>query len=158
MPEVRIVLRWFLLVPAALVLMTCSSGSSNTSVAPGGGSGDTRMAAGPCGGGVGKADRNAPIVCVDDSGGTLKVHPDPIAAHSVGQSSRQPVMLHWWTRSGGNALNIEIQPGCVTDVKCSGGHCSARTLPTTSQMKCKYDVWTDKHPRLDPDIVIDPCC
>lgn len=157
MSEVRFVLRGVLLVTAALVLMTCSSSndSAGTSVAPGGG--PTRMA-GPCGSGVGKADRNAPIVCVDDTGGTLKVHPDPITAHSVGQTDRQPVMLHWWTRSGGNELNIEIQPGCVTDVKCSGGHCSARTLPMTSQTKCKYDIWTDKHPKLDPDIIVDPCC
>lgn len=154
MPKVRILLRWFLLITAALALGTCSSSSSNTSVAPGGGP----SRANPCSGGRGVENRNAPIVCVDDTGGTLSVHPDPIAAHSVGQSDRQAVMIHWWTRSGGNALNIEIQPGCVTDVTCNGSHCSARTLPAVERKQCKYDVWTDKHPKLDPDIVVDPCC
>ena len=102
--------------------------------------------------------RNAPIVCVDDTAATLSVHPDPITAHSVGQSDRQPVVIHWWTRSGSNALQLEIQPGCVTDVTCRGGHCTARTLPATERKQCKYDVWTDKHPKLDPEVVIDPCC
>lgn len=146
MSQVRILLRGFLLITAVLVLTTCAQQSSVSRLGN------------PCNAGKGKADRNAPIVCVDDTGATLSVHPDPIAAHSVGQSDRQPVMLHWWTRSGGNTLNLEIQDGCVTDVKCEGGHCTARTLPTNSQKKCKYDVWTDKHPRLDPDIVVDPCC
>ncbi|HEX6101002.1 MAG TPA: hypothetical protein VF432_32090 [Thermoanaerobaculia bacterium] len=153
MSEVRIVLRGCLLVMAALVLNTCAS-SPATNPSKGGGT----LMNNPCGKGLGKADRNAPIVCVDDTGGTLSVHPDPITAHSVGQSDRQAVMLHWWTRSGGNALNIEIEPGCVTDVTCNGAHCSARTLPANSRTRCKYDVWTDKHPRLDPDIVVDPCC
>ncbi len=155
MPKVHILLRWILLITAALVLGTCRSSSSSTSLTPGGG---PSRAVNSCGKGVGKADRNAPIICVDDTGGTLTVHPDPIAAHAVGETDRQPVTLHWWTRSGGNALNIEIQPGCVTDVTCDGSHCSARTLPAEERKQCKYDVWTDKHPKLDPDIVVDPCC
>lgn len=153
MSEVRILLRWILLMTAGLVLSTCNS--SRSTIAPrGGGS----QLANPCSAGVGKADRNAPIVCVDDTAATLSVHPDPITAHSVGQSDRQPVMIHWWTRSGSNALELEIQPGCVTDVTCRGGHCMARTLPATERKQCKYDVWTDKHPKLDPEVVIDPCC
>ena len=154
MSEVRILLRSFLLVTTALVLSTCSS--SNTTVAPGGG-GNTRMS-NPCSKGTGKADRNAPIVCVEDTGGTLSVHPDPIPVHSVGATDRQSVMIHWWTRSGGNELTVDIQPGCVTDVNCRGSHCSARTLPVTERTRCKYDVWTEKHPKLDPEIIIDPCC
>ena len=151
--EVRILLRWILLVTAALVFGTCTSTSSKTAIAPGGGGANN-----PCGKGAGNPDRNAPIVCVDDTSDALSVQPDPITAHSVGQSDRQPVMIHWWARSGGTALNIEIQPGCVTEVTCRGAHCSARTLPVTVRTRCKYDVWTDKHPRLDPDIVVDPCC
>lgn len=151
MSEVRILLRWILLLTTALVLTTCAS-SSNPS--PGGGT----SLANPCSQGRGDTNRNAPIVCVDDTGGTLSVGPDPITAHSVGQSDRQPVVIHWWTRSGGNQLNVEIQEGCVTDAKCNGSHCMARTLPVTEPKQCKYDVWTDKHPKLDPDIVITPCC
>lgn len=155
MSKVRILLRGVLLIAAALALGTCSSSSSsNTGIASGGG----RSLAGTCSTGLGKADRNAPIICVDDTGGTLSVHPDPITAHSVAETDRQPVTLHWWTRSGGNALSIEIQEGCVTDVTCDGPHCSARTLPAEERKQCKYDVWTDKHPKLDPDIVVDPCC
>ena len=154
MSEVRIVLRWILLVTAGLVLSTCSA--SQSSVAPA--SGGDRLAANPCNSGLGKADRNAPIVCVDDTAATLSVHPDPITAHSVGAGDRQPVMLHWWTRSGSNALSLEIEPGCVTDVTCRGGHCMARTLPVTERKRCKYDLWTDKHPRLDPEVVVEPCC
>lgn len=150
MSEVRILLRGTLLVTVALVLAGCASKST----APGRGPG----IAGVCGAGTGKADRNAPIICVDDSGAALSVHPDPIHVHSVAQSDRQPVVIHWWTRTGGNTLNLEIQEGCVTDLNCNGGHCSARTLPQTERKQCKYDVWTQVHPVLDPDIVVDPCC
>lgn len=151
MSEVRILLRWCLLVMVGLVLMTCSSASSTS------GSGNARMA-NPCSKGKGATNRNAPIVCVDDTAATLSVNPDSLGVNSVGESDRQAVVIQWWTKSGGNALNIEVEPGCVTDVACDGAHCKARTLPVTSRTRCKYEVWTDKHPKLDPDIVIDPCC
>lgn len=151
MSKVRILLRGSVLVTVVLVLAGCASKGST---APGG----NPRAFGACGSGAGKADRNAPIICVDDSGAALSVHPDPIRVHSVGQADRQPVVLHWWTRSGGNTLNLQIQEGCVTDVNCNGGHCSARTLPQTERKQCKYDVWTQVHPVLDPQIVVDPCC
>lgn len=154
MSKVRILLRWCVLVTVVFALAGCAASQGGD---PGGGSGKTGLT-NPCGGGRGTADRNAPIVCVDDSGETLSVHPDPVEAHSVGEAGRQPVMIHWWTRSGGNVLNLEIQPGCVTDVTCRGSHCSARTLPSDARKQCKYDVWTDKHARLDPEVVITPCC
>lgn len=154
MSQVRILLRWILLATAALVLITCASSSTNTGPGPDGGSPLTN----PCGSGAGDTNRNAPIVCVDDTGGTLSVNPDPITAHSVGESDRRPVVIHWWTRSGGNQLKLDIEDGCVTDLSCRGSHCTARTLPATERKQCKYDVWTDKHPKLDPDIVVDPCC
>lgn len=150
MSEVRILLRWSVLVTAALVLMTCSSASST-------GGGNLRKA-NPCSKGTGTTNRNAPIVCVDDTAATLSVNPDPLNVNSVGQSDRQAVVIHWWTRSGGNELNVEIESGCVTDVSCSGAHCKARTLPVTARTQCKYSVWTDKHPKLDPEIIVDPCC
>lgn len=150
MSEVRILLRGFVLVTAALVVSACS--------AHGGGGGNGSLT-NPCGTGAGNADRNAPIVCVDDTGATLSVNPDPVTVHDVGQADRQPVMIHWWTRSGGGELGIEVRPGCVTKVTCRGAHCTARTLPAeASGARCKYDVWTAKHPRLDPEIIIDDCC
>jgi len=152
MSQVRILLRWSLLVTVAFVFTVCSSNSGVD------GSGGTQFRGNPCRGGAGKADRNAPIVCVDDSGATLSVDPDPFTVHSYGESDHQPVMIHWWTRSGGNTLSMQMGPGCVTEVNCNGGHCSARTIPTVTAKTCKYDVWTDRHPRLDPEITIDPCC
>lgn len=116
---------------------------------------------GPCATGTGSADRNAPIVCVNDTGASLTVRPDPIRVHDVGQHDGLPVMLQWHTVSGGNDLRVEIEPGCVTEVRCERpGHCSGRTLPRADKTdkRCKYDVWTDKHPRLDPEVIITPCC
>jgi hypothetical protein len=151
MSEVRILLRWCLLVTVGLVLMTCSSASGTSG-------GSTFRGGNPCSKGEGAMDRNAPIVCVDDTAAILSVNPDPVRINSVGESDRQAVVIHWWTKSGGNALNLEIQPGCVTDVTCEGSHCKARTLPVTTRTRCKYDVWTDKHPKLDPEVEVDPCC
>ena len=148
MSTVRVLLRCCVLITVALVLLTCSSADGV----------DTKRLMNPCSKGTGNTNRNAPIVCVDDTGATLSVNPDPVKVNSVGESDRQPVVIHWWTRSGGNMLNIEIKDGCVTDVSCNGGHCKARTLPVNAHTQCKYDVWTDKHPKLDPDIEIDPCC
>ena len=149
MSQVRILLRRILLVAAPLVLATCAS---QDTLAPSGGSGN------PCARGEGTNERSAPIVCVDDTGATLTVNPDPITVYDEG-AGRAPVMIHWWTQSGGNTLGIEIQAGCVTDVKCRGGHCSARTLPKDGAgARCKYDVWTDRHPRLDPEVIIVDCC
>ena len=147
MSEVRILLRWFLLVIVLVALTFCTASSSS--------SGGTLLR-NPCGTGVGTTESSAPIVCVDDSGATLSVNPDPVTAH--GKVNKVPVMIHWWTRSGGGTLGIDVRPGCVTDVSCSGAHCTARTIPTPGGARCKYDVWTDTKPRLDPDIVITDCC
>jgi len=148
MSQVRILLRWFLLVTAVLVLTTCAHTPDNPA-----------LVGNPCSAGAGKDDRNAPIVCVDDTGEALSVNPDPIRVHDVGQSNRRPVVIHWWTRSGSNDLGIKVADGCVTNVRCRGGHCMAKTKPTdASGAQCKYDVWTGKHPRLDPDIIIVDCC
>lgn len=154
MSEGRILLRWILLITAALVFTTCKSASDTYAPSPGGGA----LAANPCKTGAGKADRNAPIVCVDDSGATLSVNPDPVEVHDEA-AGRAPVVIHWWTRSGGGELGIEVQPGCVTDVNCRGAHCMARTLPKDDGgARCKYDVWTATHPRLDPEVIIVDCC
>lgn len=148
MSEVRNLLRWFLLVTAVLVLTACAHNPDN----PG-------LLGNPCSAGAGKDDRNAPIVCVDDTGEALTVSPDPITVHDVGKSDRQPVLLHWWTRSGGNGLGIQIADGCVTDVNCRGGHCWAKSKETdASGARCKYTVSTSKHLPLDPEVIIVDCC
>jgi hypothetical protein len=116
----------------------------------------------PCSNGNAASTRQAPIVCVDDSARTLRVSPDPVEMHHVLKADRRsPVMVHWFTTSGAGDLHVEIEPGCVTETRCdSKGHCSARTMPGTSRGRCKYDVWIEdgQHERLDPTIVISPCC
>lgn len=114
-----------------------------------------------CGNGVGSANRQAPVVCVDDRARTLSVSPEPITLHDTrSDDGKSPVMLHWFTRSGSGDLQVEVEPGCVAEVKCDGnGHCQARSQPGASNA-CKYDVWINggDHDRLDPTIVIVKCC
>jgi len=151
------------LATLGIVLFLCACAAQHG--APGGGhdaaATGLRGAGNPCSDRAGSTDRNAPIVCVDDTGSALTVSPDPVRVNDVGAADRAPVMIHWHTVSGTNDLRLEIEPGCVTNTTCDGrGHCSARTVPRDdrSARRCKYDVWTDKHPRLDPDIIIEPCC
>ena len=152
--------RKLMLLGMAVFIGSCAS---QPAVAPpgSGGSPSPAFRGNPCASKAGSADRNAPIVCVDDTGSTLTVSPDPIRVHDVGASDKAPVVLQWHTVSGRNDLHVEIEPGCVTETTCSGnGHCRARTTPRTdkTEKRCKYDVWTDKHPRLDPDVIVIPCC
>lgn len=151
MSEVRVLLRFFVLLVLTVVVCGCAQRAALTPSRGGGG--------GPCGGGKGISDRQAPIVCVDDTGATLSVDPDPIVLHNKMKSDGKPVTLQWFTRSGSNNLYVEIEPGCLTEVKCNGkGHCTAKSRDLAAETRCKYDVWTDKHPRLDPDVVVTPCC
>lgn len=116
----------------------------------------------PCSNGNGSENRQAPIVCVDDSQRTLSVSPEPIHVHDVlATGGGQPVILHWYTKSGTGDLQVEIQPGCVVREMCDGrGHCWARSVPGKERRECKYDVWINggQHERLDPTVVIQPCC
>lgn len=150
--------RYLMLLGVVLFVCSCASQSA---VPGGGSSGTTTLRGNPCASKAGSVDRNAPLVCVDDTGATLSVAPDPIRVHDVGAADKLPVIVHWRTVSGSNDLRVEIEPGCVTETRCEGkGHCMARTLPRAdrTEKRCKYDVWTDKHPRLDPDVIIVPCC
>jgi hypothetical protein len=144
----RVLLRFAVLVTVAVLLSTCA----HQGVAP-------AAPGNPCLIGGGSDNRNAPIVCVDDTGSTLSVAPDPVTAFDR-DAGGQPVMIHWWLKSGGNDLDIDVKPGCVTDKHCENGHCFARTLPKSvkGDVTCKYDVWTTRQPRLDPAIVLTDCC
>lgn len=145
-----------LVTPVWIAGCAASSQQSDSHIAGGGSSGS------PCTNGNGSENRQAPIVCVDDSQRTLSVWPEPVHAHDVhAAGGGRPVMLHWYTKSGGGDLQVEIEPGCVADVKCDGrGHCSARSVAGKERRECKYDVWINggQHDRLDPTVVIQPCC
>lgn len=150
--------RYLTVLAVTLVLCACAAqqgGGPNDTITP-----ITPSQAGPCAGKTGTADRRAPIVCVDDTGSTLTVSPDPVHVHDE-SAAGAPIVIQWHTVSGANDLQVEIEEGCVTTVRCPRpGHCTALTRPhdEKTQKRCKYDVWTDKHPRLDPEIIIDPCC
>jgi hypothetical protein len=149
MSEVRILLRSLLLVPAALVVLTCASTPPDLLM----------MNPNPCADGAGRKSLRAPIVCVDDTGAMLRVSPDPVVADD--RHGGRPVVIHWWTTSGGGELRIEGVDACLTNVECSGDHCMAKTVDVPEAeawVRCKYDVWTNAENRLDPDIVITECC
>lgn len=153
MPEVRLVPRYVTLIAMALLIGACAAHSTDP---------DNNILGGnPCANnGRGSSSRQAPIVCVDDSERTLTVSPEPVAVHDSLQSDRSAgVMMHWWTTSGSGDLRLEIERGCVTEHECSRGHCWARSIPGASKT-CKYDVWIENgpHDRLDPTIIIQPCC
>lgn len=156
--EIRRSPRVVVLLASSLLFMTCASWS-----APGRGNAlAPNRAGGPCAAKKGNGSPNKPIVCVDDTGATLSVHPDPVIVHDVDASEKKPVVIQWMTVSGGNDLQISMKDGCTTALSCKGGKCTARTLPhgenETGERRCKYDIWTDKHPRLDPDTVVVKCC
>ena len=151
----RVLLRFAVLATLAVILSACAP----YSVAPPPPPPPPPAPGNPCMTSGGSDNRNAPIVCVDDTGSTLSVAPDPVIAFDR-DSGGQPVMIQWWLQSGGTDLDIDIKPGCVTDKHCANGHCWAKTLPRTApgDVTCKYDVWTTRQPRLDPAIVVTVCC
>jgi hypothetical protein len=123
-------------------------------------------ATGGCGPGVQR--REAPVVCVDDSGETLRAIPDTIYAFDTHPEDRSPVNIVWFTSSGGGNLRIEPESStnCVSKVWCNpkSGHCRARTLPLNGKQesRCKYDVVMveadGRERRLDPIVIVQPCC
>ena len=154
MSELWVARRFFVLFVVAGGLCTCAADQPSPMALRGAADG-----AGPCADGKGKDNRQAPIVCVDDTGAALTVSPEPIILDAKLRGKGGAVTLQWFTRSGGNDLQVSVKDGCVTDVKCDGkGHCTAKAKDVDAETRCKYDVWTNKHPRLDPEVVIQPCC
>ena len=148
--------RILFLLPIVLFIAGCASRGATDTQPPG------IMRSSPCGANpAGEANRQAPIICVDDSSRALTVSPDPVFVHdALAADPTGPVVLHWFTTSGSGDLQVKIEPGCVTTETCDGrGHCMARSVPRANK-RCKYDVWINggDHDRLDPTIVISPCC
>lgn len=137
----------FLVLFAAVMLVTGCGSWINRSTS-----------GGICSGGGGSSNRQAPIVCVDDSGPILTVNPDPVTAHDKKKDSTQPVTIRWATVSGADLWVEMKEDGCVQQLNCNApGSCTAVTVPGASK-QCKYDVWTTPENRLDPIIIITPCC
>lgn len=151
MSEVRPVPRFVALVGSAILIAVCATRAP----------GAKPLRVNPCESGKAKENKQAPIVCVDDSARTLVVSPDPVVMHEVKSSDRKtPVTVQWLTKSGTGDVQIRIDPGCVDKKACDGkGKCSAETVPGPKR-ECKYDVWITGggHDRLDPTVVVDACC
>lgn len=152
--------RYLVVLGMCLVVCACASQSARPAID----SGQSAELDNPCRVGTGSGGSlmiDAPVVCVDDTGAALRVTPDPIVLRDLDSVGGRPVAIHWHTVSGANDLRVEIEPGCLTQLACDRpGHCSAKAVqrPDKTWKRCKYDVWTDKHPRLDPDVIITPCC
>lgn len=104
-------------------------------------------------------------MCVDDTGATLQVSPDTVYAWDTHPQDKGPVTILWFTATG--AGNLQIKPDsdeCMKNVWCSPstGHCRATTRPLEGkgEARCKYDVWIEggRQPRLDPYVIVQPCC
>jgi hypothetical protein len=119
------------------------------------------LRANPCASGTPAMNKQAPIVCIDDSARKLVVSPDPVIVHDVNAMDRKkPVAVEWYTKSGSGDVQVSIEPGCVDKKACDGkGKCAAETVPGAKK-QCKYDVWITggRHDKLDPTVIVDPCC
>lgn len=117
----------------------------------------------PCEKGTPPANKQAPIVCIDDSNRTLVAHPDRVFVHDVNSGDRtSPVKIQWYTTSGSGDVHVKMADSCraVKLKGCNGkGKCDAETVPGVTT-ECKYDVWITggKHDLLDPTVVVDGCC
>jgi hypothetical protein len=145
--------RSLVLLAVAFVIAGCASHNNST--------GNEPLRGNPCLAGKGSDNRQAPIVCVDDSARVLSVWPEPVTVHDVLATDRtSPVVVHWFTKSGEGDLRVEMEPGCVNPIQCDKqGHCWTRSVPGAKN-RCKYDVWIENsdHERLDPTLVVTPCC
>jgi len=147
MSEVRLLLRVCILLCAALLIGTCRSADDKT------------ILTGVCSSMLGDANPDGPTVCVDDGPKMPKVSHNTITMNRT-RPGVGATEIQWLTRSGTGPLEIDVQPGCFTHVSCAAGRCSAKALPVTARKTCKYSVFINdgNHEKLDPDVVVVPCC
>ena len=138
------------------VLLICGCAARNDS-------GTRPLRPNPCAGGaIPPENRQAPIVCIDDSQRVLRAYPDPVFVHDVNESDRvTPVEIQWFTTSGTGNVQVELETGCVTQKSCDRNGKWAAKAVRGANKRCKYDVWIEgdkNHDRLDPVVVITTCC
>ena len=149
MSEVRSLARLLLVLIASFLILTCAQSNNRPANLAGGN---------PCASGGGLDDREAPIVCIDDSNTKLTVNPDPVKVWHQNRGGA-PVTIQWYTKSGASFSFRWKKTTCVTKEHCpTAGHCTAKTLSTATGETCKYDVVVPGHPDLDPDVVVSGCC
>lgn len=155
MSVVRRVPRLILVCVCAVFLATCARPSTDPP-------GPSPLMVNPCEKGMPKLDKQAPIVCIDDSARTLVAKPDRIVIHESRKGApTEPVAIQWYTTSGTGDLHVKMDSSC--DAVREKGHGTGKYEMTTvpgKKRECKYDVWITgpDHDRLDPTVVIDACC
>ena len=150
MSEVHRLPRLLTLLVASIFIATCAQ-HSHAPAASG-------FAGNPCSSGNGVANREAPIVCIDDTNAKLTVNPDPVMVwHKTPAGA--PVTIQWFTKSGGGAIQFRWhKTTCVMNEVCTSGRCTAQTRSTSTGETCKYDVMLPGHDTLDPEVVVGGCC
>jgi hypothetical protein len=116
--------------------------------------------------GNGKQHHETPLVCVDGSGASLKVHPESIRVWDVGSADHTtPPVIQWHARGGTNLTIAMKDAGCVDTPRCSGKNCSAKVKNGVGAgrtegdeiQRCRYKITLDGRV-LDPDAIIVRCC
>jgi hypothetical protein len=117
--------------------------------------------------GVGRANGDGPVVCVDGTG-ALAVNPTSARVwHVMSTDRRTPPVVQWVTRpAGGNLLISMKDSGCVETPSCTGkGQCTAKVksgigvgaTAGAEVKRCGYKVTLDGK-ELDPDVIVVGCC
>ena len=162
MSEVRQVARLIVLFLLVLPIVSCARSAVEPNP-PNPPNPIRPFAENPCEKGAPPANKQAPIVCIDDSQRTLAANPDRVFVHESKKDDRtRAVQIQWYTTSGTGDVHVKMEEGCraVNLKTCNGnGKCEAETTPGVTT-ECKYDVWITggKHDRLDPTVVVDACC
>lgn len=157
MSVVRRVPRLIFVCVSALWLATCAA---RPTVEPN--PGPNPLMVNPCEKGAPSLDKQAPVVCIDDSARTLVAKPDRIVIHESKKGApSEAVAIQWYTTSGTGDLHVKMDSACdaLVDKGHGTGKYEMKTVPGKKR-QCKYDVWITgpDHDRLDPTVVVDACC
>jgi hypothetical protein len=110
---------------------------------------------------VGDMDPMNPIVCIDNTGTTLKAYPETIEVFDR-QVDQKPVKILFFTRTGTGNPKIKPQGDCLEKVDHpvgrAIGHVKKLGDTTSGDKRCKYDIELSGFEPLDPFIIVKPCC
>jgi hypothetical protein len=143
-------MRGWVLVPAASFVVALLSGCAS--------SGDGTAMANQCT--KGKQHPERPIVCVDNTGSALSIHPREDLVVFDRASNGAPVTILFFTKSGTGNLKIIDKDDCLDEQEHTpeGMARIKVTKAGGSETRCKYDIELAGFETLDPFIVVKPCC
>lgn len=116
---------------------------------------------------VGSTRPESPIVCIDDTGSALSVHPETVNTWDRDpDGSGNPMVILFRTKSGkrdfkivqrsGNCIEPELY--CPPDIGLCRAKVVKRVEGAEAQETCKYDVVMAGFKDLDPTIRVGTCC